>query len=90
MKGRLTEFRRGGEGETVSEVWAKVLEVIFVGFICCCLFCRDDDDRVSFFSFFKCPRFLLGLTLRFAFSDGNVKGLDMGFVILFQMCYFLE
>lgn len=67
-----------------------VSEVIFVSFICRCLFFHDDDDRVSFLSFFNCPCFLLGLTLWFAFSDRSVKGLDVGFVILFQMCYFLH
>lgn len=40
--------------------------------------------------FCKCPCFLPGLTLWFAFSDRNAKGLDRGFLILFQMCYFLE
>lgn len=89
MKGRLAEFRRGGKGETVSEVWAKVLEVIFVGFICCCLFfCHDHG--VSFLFFFLMFLFSSWADPMVCFSDRYVKALDVGFVILFQMCYFLE
>lgn len=66
-------------------MWAKVHEVIFVSFICCCFFCPDDGRL--YLLFFKTLSFSYWLILWFAFSDGRV---DAGFVILFQMCYFLE
>lgn len=65
-------------------MWAKVHEVIFVSFICCCFFALMMVDFIYFF--FKTLSFSYWLILWFAFSDGRV---DVGFVILFQMCYFL-